>query len=119
MRPDLITIYAGGNDLLRPKVDIDALMERYDAALGKLAASGAHLVIWKAHDPKASRMYQPLRGRFANYNALARELAETHDPTLIHFWRLRDSTARALWAADRQPHNYFAPQPNRTPKIRY
>ncbi|HEY9562559.1 MAG TPA: SGNH/GDSL hydrolase family protein [Nocardioides sp.] len=110
MRPDLVTIYAGGNDLLRPKVDIDALMERYDAALGKLAASGAHLVIWTAHDPKASRMYQPLRGRFAIYNELARELAEKHDATLIDFWRLRDYHGWALWADDRLHMNSFGHQ---------
>ena len=26
LRPDLVTVYAGGNDILRPRVDIDALV---------------------------------------------------------------------------------------------
>src|ERR1700730_16224386 len=29
LRPDLVTLYAGGNDLMRPKVDIDALFDGY------------------------------------------------------------------------------------------
>ena len=33
LRPDLVSVYAGGNDILRPKVSIDALVQRYDAAV--------------------------------------------------------------------------------------
>src|SRR5882724_10749965 len=29
LRPNLVTLYAGGNDLMRPSVDIDSLMESY------------------------------------------------------------------------------------------
>lgn len=101
MRPDLVTIYAGGNDMLRPKVDLDALVGRYDEALGKLAATGAHLVLWTAHDPSASRMYAPLRGRFATYNELVREVADGHDATLVDFWRMRDYHGWELWSDDR------------------
>lgn len=101
MRPDLVTMYAGGNDMLRPSVDLDALIGKYDAALGRLAATGAHLVLWTAHDPSASRMYAPLRGRFATYNELVREVADHHDATLIDFWRMRDYHGWDLWSADR------------------
>src|SRR3954467_5528540 len=62
LAPDLVTIYAGANDILRPKVDIDALAERYDAALGRIAATGAHLVVFTAFDPGGSALYRPLRG---------------------------------------------------------
>ncbi|WP_067432318.1 SGNH/GDSL hydrolase family protein [Nocardioides jensenii] len=101
MRPDLVTIYAGGNDMLRPKVDLNGLVSRYDDGLGKLAADGAHLVMWTAHDPSASRFYAPLRGRFAIYNELIRELAEKYDATLIDFWRMREYQGWELWSDDR------------------
>ncbi|KQY57724.1 MULTISPECIES: SGNH/GDSL hydrolase family protein [unclassified Nocardioides] len=101
MRPDLVTIYAGGNDMLRPKVDLNGLIRRYDDGLGKLAATGAHLVLWTAHDPSASRFYAPLRGRFAIYNELVRELADSYDATLIDFWRLREYQGWGLWSDDR------------------
>ncbi|KRF12332.1 SGNH hydrolase [Nocardioides sp. Soil797] len=101
MRPDLVSIYAGGNDMLRPKVDLDALVGRYDEALGKLAATGAHLVLWTAHDPSASRMYAPLRGRFAIYNELVREVADDRGATLIDFWRMDEYHGWDLWSDDR------------------
>ena len=34
LRPDLVTIHGGGNDVLRPKVDLDALAARYDEREG-------------------------------------------------------------------------------------
>ncbi len=35
MRPDLVTVYAGANDILRPSVDLDALAHRYEEAIGR------------------------------------------------------------------------------------
>lgn len=101
LRPDLVTIYAGANDILRPRVDIDALVASYDEALGKLAATGAHLVVWTAHDPSASRLFAALRGRFAIYNELVREVAEKYDASLVDFWRLRDYRDWRYWDEDR------------------
>ncbi|HLK96122.1 MAG TPA: SGNH/GDSL hydrolase family protein [Nocardioidaceae bacterium] len=42
MRPDLVTIYAGANDVLRPYVDLDELIARYDEGVAALASTGAH-----------------------------------------------------------------------------
>jgi lysophospholipase L1-like esterase len=99
--PDLVTVYAGANDILRPSVDIDGLVERYDEALGRLAGTGAHLVVWTAFDPGGSRVFGAVRGRFAIYNELVREVAERHAVTLVDFWRLRDYRDWRMWDADR------------------
>ena len=40
LKPDLISISAGGNDLIRPGADPDALAERLDAAVGRMTAAG-------------------------------------------------------------------------------
>lgn len=55
LRPDLVTIHGGGNDVLRPKVDIDALAASYDEAVGRLAASGAKVVMFTIADPGSTR----------------------------------------------------------------
>ena len=34
LEPDLVTIYAGANDIMRPRVDLDALADRYDGGAG-------------------------------------------------------------------------------------
>ena len=101
LRPDLVTIYAGANDILRPQVDIDALAERYDAALGRLAATGARLLVFTAFDPGGSAIYRPLRGRFALYNEQVRWAADRHGATVVDFWRIRDYRDWRYWDTDR------------------
>lgn len=101
MRPDLVSIYAGANDVLRPRIDIDALMRVYDDAVARLVSGGAHVVLFSAYDPGGSPVFGALRGRFAIYNELVREIAETHGATLVDFWRLRDYRDDRLWDVDR------------------
>ena len=90
LEPDLVTIYAGGNDILRPRVDIDALIARYDDALGRLAAPARTSCVFTAFDPGRLGVFRPMRGRFALYNEGVREIAERHDATLVDFWRMRE-----------------------------
>ncbi|CAN5495264.1 SGNH/GDSL hydrolase family protein [soil metagenome] len=99
--PDLVTIYIGANDILRPSVDLDVLVEQYDAALARLASTGARLLVWTAFDPGGSATYKLLRGRFALYNELVRESAERHGATIVDFWRLREYRDWRLWDEDR------------------
>lgn len=101
LAPDLVTIYAGANDILRPRVDLDGVVERYDAALGRLAATGARLLVWTAFDPGGSAIFRPMRGRFAVYNELVREAAARHGATLVDYWRMREYRDPRLWDADR------------------
>ena len=101
LRPDLVTIYAGANDILRPQVDIDALGEQYDAALERLAGTGARLVVFTAFDPGHSAIYRPLRGRFALYTEQVRWAADRHGATVVDFWRIHDYRDWRYWDADR------------------
>ena len=101
LEPDLVTVYAGANDILRPRVDLDALVARYDAALGALAATGARLLVVTAFDPGDSATYRMLRGRFAIYIELVRESAERHGAGVVDFWRMREYRDWRMWDDDR------------------
>ncbi len=104
LEPDLISLYAGANDVLRPRVDIDRLIAIYDAGIARLVTTGARLILFTAYDtggPNAAGIFGALRGRFAIYNELVREVADRHDATLVDFWRMRDLDDPRLWAADR------------------
>ena len=101
LEPDLVTIYAGANDILRPSVDLDALVAAYDVGLGRLAATGAKVLVWTAFDPGHSATYKLLRGRFAVYNELVRESADRHGATVVDFWRLREYRHWGYWDSDR------------------
>ncbi len=101
MEPDLVTSYAGANDIIRPRVDIDALATSYDEAVGRLAETGATLVLFTAFDPGGSAIYRPLRGRFALYTEAVREIAERHGTHLVDFWRMREYRDWGYWDTDR------------------
>ncbi|MFC6286832.1 SGNH/GDSL hydrolase family protein [Nocardioides sp. GCM10027113] len=101
LRPDLVTVYAGGNDILRPKVDIDGLVARYGEAVGRLAASGARVVLFTGFDLGFAPVFRHLRGRVATYNELVREVADEHGATLVDYWRLREFRDPRLWDVDR------------------
>ncbi|WP_110240617.1 SGNH/GDSL hydrolase family protein [Nocardioides gilvus] len=105
LEPDLISIHGGGNDVLRPKVDIDAIAARYDRAVARLQSSGAHLVMFTMFDPGPGGIYGPVRGRFALINEWIREIADTRDVTLVDMWRMRREDLRGLMDADRMHLN--------------
>ena len=73
----------------------------YDTAIGRLAASGADVLVSTAYDPGDSPIFGALRGRFAIYNELVREIAECHGATVVDFWRLRDCRDDRMWDTDR------------------
>ena len=101
LEPDLVTIYAGGNDFMRPKIDIDALVARYDEAIGKLAATGAEVLVWTAYDAGWAAVFGKLRGRSAIYNELVREVADRHGARIVDFWRFDEYRDLRMWDWDR------------------
>lgn len=105
LSPDLVTIHAGANDVLRPKVDIDDLMTAYDDAIAQLRASGAHVVMFTIFDPGSGGIYGPMRGRMAIFNEFVREIAETHGATLVDMWRMRDVDLAQIFDTDRMHLN--------------
>jgi lysophospholipase L1-like esterase len=101
LEPDLVTIYAGGNDLLRPRLDVDLLGEAYDDAIGRLVASGATVGLFTAFDPGVGGPFGRLRGRFAIYNERVREIADRHGAVVLDSWRMRPEEPETVWSEDR------------------
>ncbi|GAA1938518.1 SGNH/GDSL hydrolase family protein [Amycolatopsis minnesotensis] len=101
MTPDLVTLYAGGNDLMRPKVDIDALLGRYAEAVATLRATGATVVLFTGVDGVEDPLFRKMRGRTAIYNELVRGIAASHGALLVDMWPMRQLRDRRMWSADR------------------
>nr|CEL15365.1 lipolytic enzyme, G-D-S-L family [Kibdelosporangium sp. MJ126-NF4]CTQ95596.1 lipolytic enzyme, G-D-S-L family [Kibdelosporangium sp. MJ126-NF4] len=101
MRPDLVTLYAGGNDLMRPSVDIDALMDDYDKAIGRLVESGATVVVFTGVDGVADALFRKMRGRAAIYNEHTRVIAARRGALVVDMWAMRQLRDRRMWAPDR------------------
>jgi lysophospholipase L1-like esterase len=105
LAPDLVTIHAGGNDVLRPRVDLDDLASAYDEAVGRIVETGAHVVMFTIFDPGSSGIYAAMRGRMAIFNEFAREISERHEATLVDMWRMRDRPIAEVMDTDRMHLN--------------
>jgi lysophospholipase L1-like esterase len=101
LNPDLVTICAGMNDLMRMRTDVDTMMTRYAAALKRLKTTGALVVTFTAADIGSIPLFRRLRGRAAIYNELIRGIADDLDLQLVDFWRFAEYRDPLLWDRDR------------------
>lgn len=99
--PDLVTVYAGMNDLMALRVDMDAMMARYADGLKALQQTGALVLAFTAPDLGAKPMFRGLRGRGAIYNELLRRIADDLGIGLVDFWRFDEFRDPRLWDHDR------------------
>lgn len=102
LRPDLITFCAGGNDIIGFACDTDDLAARFDAALGRLVATGAEVLIFTGFDLRRMHPFiRRLRGRIAVYNESMRASAERHGCRVVDLWAMDVLADPRAWAADR------------------
>ncbi|OFI36595.1 SGNH hydrolase [Arthrobacter sp. SW1] len=100
LKPDLISISAGGNDLIRPGGDPDALADKLDDAVGRLSAHGATVVLFNGPDT-GSTVLGRIRGKVAIYNENLRTVAARHDAVVADMWSLRELADPRMWDEDR------------------
>lgn len=101
LNPTLVTVYAGANDILRPRIDIDDLLAGYDDGIRKLSATGATVVMFTGFDARGSKVFSTMRGRTAIYNELVRGIAGDHGALLVDYWRFNEYYDWGMWAQDR------------------
>lgn len=101
LAPDLVTVSAGGNDVIRPGADPDRLAARLDGAIERLAATGATVVLFTGVDVAFSPVFRRIRGRVAVYNELLRGVAARHGALVADQWDLKTIQRADLWCADR------------------
>lgn len=101
MKPTLVSLYMGGNDILRPRVDIDDLLQKYEAMVGQLAGTGAKLLLFTGFDSNGSAIFEMSRGRTAIYNLGVRAIAERHGAVVADYWNWHEFQDWRYWATDR------------------
>lgn len=101
LRPTLASFFAGGNDLLALRADVDAVLDRYDAAVAALGAVAPEVVVFTAFDPATSALLEPLARRVRTFNAGVREIALRRGAVLVDHAGMREFDDRRLWAPDR------------------
>jgi lysophospholipase L1-like esterase len=78
LAPDLVSIAAGGNDLIRPGADPDALAASFERAVAALRSAGCTVLLFTGFDPGGFPVIRLVRGKVAAYNAQLRYIDDMH-----------------------------------------
>ncbi len=101
MSPDLVSMVGGGNDLLRPTVDLDRLAARLEEAVVRIRQSGADVLLATPTDTRDAGVFKPLRGRHAVHTANIFTIAQRHGAHVLNLWGMAALRDWRMWAEDR------------------
>ncbi len=99
--PDLVSVIGGGNDLLRPAADPDALAAAIEQSVARLRAAGADVLLSTGIDTKDSPVIRRTRGRTAVLNAHLWTIARRHGASVLDIWGMRSLQDWRMWSPDR------------------
>jgi lysophospholipase L1-like esterase len=115
VKPDLVTMCGGGNDLIVPGSDVDALAEEFEQAVIDLRAAGCEVVLFTGPDPRKQPVVRRVRGKVAIYNGHLRAIADRHDTMLVDLWAMGPLVDVRAWSDDRL---HFSPEGHRRIALR-
>lgn len=101
LMPDLVTFSAGGNDVIRPGSDPDAVSELFEDAVVRLSAGGATVVIFTGIDTNFTPVFRGIRGKVAIYNENLRAIAHRYDCIVADQWSLKEIQDPRFFDSDR------------------
>lgn len=111
LKPDLISVSAGGNDIIRPGTDPDDISQRFETMIQRLGRDGATIVMFNGPDIGMTPVLGRVRGKVAIYNENLRAIAQRHDAIVADMWALRELADPRMWAPDRL---HFSPTGHHT-----
>jgi lysophospholipase L1-like esterase len=101
LKPDLISLAAGGNDLLRPGADPGALAASFEQAVTELRPSARQVLLFSGFDPAGLPLMRLIRDKCIAYNARVKDIAARHDCLHVDLWSMTVLAERREWHADR------------------
>ncbi|WP_408638954.1 SGNH/GDSL hydrolase family protein [Nocardiopsis suaedae] len=104
-RPDLVTVHAGGNDVLRPGTDLDALAAQLEQAVLTMRRAGVRVVLLSGHDTGWVPVLRIYRGRIAVFSMHLRAMAERTGADIVDLWSMEALNDPRAWNEDRLHFN--------------
>jgi len=105
LQPDLVTFSAGGNDVIRPGADPDAVAQQFEDAVVRLGSQGATVVVFTGIDTSFTPVFRGIRGRVAIYNENIRAIADRYDCIVADQWALKEVQDMRFFDDDRLHYN--------------
>jgi len=107
LTPDLVSFSAGGNDCLRPKVDLDEVTAQVEDAVSRIRETGADVLLVTAPNVREAPIVGRINPRVAEFTANLWGVATRHDCYVLDLWNLIPLRDSRMWAADRI---HFSPE---------
>lgn len=101
LQPDVVTVWAGGNDILRPVVRLDDVLASVEHALDRLAGTVGTVVVFTGFEVSGSPVLRPVSSRVRALNAGLREVARARGVLVADVSGRQEWADRRLWAPDR------------------
>ena len=102
MRPELVSVVSGMNDILRPSVDLTRVAGDIDAMFSACRAAGAEVITCTFGDPVPINPWaRVLRRRMHALNAAVRASATRHGAILVDFASEPAVSDPRFWCEDR------------------
>lgn len=98
-KADLVSVIGGGNDILRPGADVDAISQALEDSVAQLRATGADVLLGAGF--RAGGALSFTRGKTGVFNANIWSIAQKHDAYVLDLWGMRSLFDLRLWAEDR------------------
>lgn len=105
LHPDLVSICAGGNDVIRPGTDPDQIAAQLEDAVARLSSTGAAVILFTGIDTGFTPVFRPFRGKVAIYNENVRAIADRHDCIVADQWSLKVVQDPRFFDDDRLHYN--------------
>ncbi|MFT3862331.1 SGNH/GDSL hydrolase family protein [Micropruina sp.] len=105
LKPDLVSLWGGGNDTLRLRADVDALSAELERAVVRLREAGIDVLLGTGVDAKGSPVLELTRPRTAVFNANVWTIARRHGAHVIDVWGMHCLKHWGMWHDDRLHFN--------------
>ena len=101
LQPDLVSLWGGGNDLLRPDADPDAMAAQVEETVVSFRHAGIDVLLGLGVDCRDSPVIKLTRSRVAIYNMNLVAIAHRHGCSVLDTWAMTSLRDWRMWHADR------------------
>ncbi len=101
LQPTLVSLWGGGNDMLRPKADPTAMAAQLEDAVARFRAAGADVIVGTSTDPRNAPIIELTRERCMEYNLAVWALARRHGAYVLDAFHLLCIQDWRMWFDDR------------------
>lgn len=100
MRPDLVTIMAGSNDIMCRKSKHPELQALLRGAISRLLETGSHVVVVNTINPTHLRVFKPMARKAKVMTSLIERVAGEFDVPVLDLFSMNEFSKLEFWAED-------------------